>query len=203
MGEEIVLFHSALGLRPAVREFADHLRAAGHTVHTPDLFEGALFDNLAEGMRRRDEIGIEALIGRAQAAVEGLPDPVVFGGFSMGSTAAEFLAATRPGARAAILMHGAFDPAAFGIEAWPDVPVQVHYANGDPEVDLEGIRALESAVGAAGSPVEVYAYDGGGHLFEDAAYDGHNAASAESMRKRVLGFLTRLGTISGSKAERG
>lgn len=186
---EVVLFHSALGLRPAVRAFADELRAAGHTVHTPDLFDGEVFDLLADGVRKRDELGIEALIGRAQAAVAALPDDLVLAGFSMGTGAAEFLAATRPGARGAILMHGAFAPADFGVAAWPGVPVQVHYALGDPEVDVAAVRALEEAVRSSGAAVEVHDYEAGGHLFEDAEYEGHDAGSAATMRERVLDFL--------------
>jgi dienelactone hydrolase len=186
-----------------VRDFAERLCAAGHIVHTPDLFEGALFDSLEEGMRRRDEIGMETLMGRAQEAIADLPQELVFAGFSMGAMPAELLAATRPGARAAILMHGAFAPAAFGIAAWPDVPVQLHYANGDPEVNLDGIHALASAVRAAGAPAELYAYDGGGHLFEDAALEGHDAESAKAMQERVLDFLARLEPIAGSGATPG
>jgi dienelactone hydrolase len=110
VGQDVVLFHSALGLRPAVYEFADRLRAEGHTVHTPDSFEGEVFDSLEDGMRRRDEIGIPELMSRAQAAIADLPG-LVFAGFSMGTSAAESLAGTRPGTRGAILMHGALDPA--------------------------------------------------------------------------------------------
>ncbi len=189
---DVVLFHSALGLRPAVRAFADDLRAAGHAVHTPDLFDGATFDNLADGVRKRDELGIEELIGRAQAAVADLANDLILAGFSMGTGAAEFLAATRPGVRVAILMHGAFAPADFGITTWPRVPVQVHYAIGDPEVDVDAVRALEEAVRRSGAAAEVHAYEAGGHLFDDPDYEGHDAASTAAMRERVLGFLDGL-----------
>ena len=192
MAQEIVLFHSALGLRPAVRAFADRLRAAGHTVHTPDLFDGEVFDDLEAGVRKRDALGVPELMGRAQAAVANLPSQLVFAGFSMGTGAAEFLAATRPGARAAILMHGAFAPVEFGLAAWPAVPVQVHYAENDPLVGVDQIRALEATVRAAGAPVEVYAYDRGGHLFEDAGWQGHAPEAAQLMLERVLAFLGRL-----------
>lgn len=37
---EIILFHSALGVRPGVTAAADRLRAAGHTVHVPDYYDG-------------------------------------------------------------------------------------------------------------------------------------------------------------------
>jgi dienelactone hydrolase len=48
----VVMFHSVLGLRPGVLGAADRLRAAGHTVHTPDLFDGEVFDDIDEGMRK-------------------------------------------------------------------------------------------------------------------------------------------------------
>jgi dienelactone hydrolase len=194
--EEVVLFHSALGLRPAVHDVADRLRAEGHSVHTPDSFDGEIFESIEDGTRRRDEIGIPELMGRAMAAVADLPPDLVFAGFSMGTGAAESLAGTRPGARGAILMHGALDPAGIGLEAWPLVPVQIHYAEGDPLVDPTDVRALETAARASGAAVEVHVYDRVGHLFEDPSFAAHDAAAADLMLKRVLAFLRGLGTES-------
>jgi dienelactone hydrolase len=37
---EVLLFHHIQGLTPGVVALADRLRAAGHTVHTPDLYGG-------------------------------------------------------------------------------------------------------------------------------------------------------------------
>jgi dienelactone hydrolase len=192
MGQDIVLFHSALGLRPAVYDFAEALRAAGHTVHTPDLFDGETFDHLDSGKAKRDAVGIEALIGRAQAAVEALPEALVYVGLSMGVGAAEFLAATRPGARGALLIHGAFAPADFGIPAWPAVPVEIHYAIGDPEVDESAVVALEASAKASGAKVAIHRYERGGHLFEDAAYEGFDATAAEQLRQRAIAFVDSL-----------
>jgi hypothetical protein len=59
-GQEVVLFHSALGLRPAVHEFADGLRKAGHTVHSLDSFEGEVFEDLDEGIRKRWRLDLGA-----------------------------------------------------------------------------------------------------------------------------------------------
>jgi dienelactone hydrolase len=192
MGQEVVLFHSALGLRPAVGRFADRLRSAGHTVHTPDSFEGQMFDELDEGIARRDAIGIPELMARAQAAVADLPSQLVFAGFSMGTGAAEFLAGTRPGARAAILMHGALAPAGIGLERWPPVPVQLHHAKDDPLVDTDQLAALEVAVRKANVSVETYVYDEVGHLFEDEGSANHDLAAAQLMLERVLAFLGSL-----------
>ena len=41
---EVVLFHHVLGQTDGFLAFAAQLRAGGHTVHTPDLFDGATFE---------------------------------------------------------------------------------------------------------------------------------------------------------------
>jgi dienelactone hydrolase len=43
---ELVLFHHALGLTAGCLSFADELRAAGHVVHAPDLYDGKTFTQL-------------------------------------------------------------------------------------------------------------------------------------------------------------
>lgn len=191
----VVLFHSVLGLRPAVRHWADQLRAAGHTVHLPDLYDGAVFDNYADGMRHVETIGgIPALIARSQAAVAELPQDLVYAGFSNGAVAAELLALTRPDARGAILMHGALPIAALGSATWPSrVPVQVHYKIGDRFRDESSLRALATAVQQSGAPFELYDYLGKGHLFADSGLPDFDAVAASLMLDRVLGVLERVG----------
>ena len=46
---DVLLFHHIQGLTPGVVAFADDLRAAVHTVHVPDLFEGRTFDTIKDG----------------------------------------------------------------------------------------------------------------------------------------------------------
>ena len=50
---EILLLHHVLGLTDGVRSLADRFRAAGHTVHTPDLFDGRTFDSIPRAWRTR------------------------------------------------------------------------------------------------------------------------------------------------------
>ena len=47
----VVVFHHALGLTDAVRRFADALRDAGHTVHSPDLTVSGDIPNAGPGQR--------------------------------------------------------------------------------------------------------------------------------------------------------
>ncbi len=193
---EMVLFHSALGLRPAVTAAADRLRAAGHTVHAPDYYDGEVFDDLEDGLRKRDELGYAEIARRAREAVAGLPAGLVFAGFSLGAVPAELLAAGRPGALGAVLMHAAIpveELGEFGVERWPEgVPLQVHYAAEDPWVEVEEVPALGDAVGRAGAAFEEHTYPGSGHLFADPDLPEYDRSSSEAMWERVLAFLDRV-----------
>ena len=129
---EVVLFHHAQGLTPGVAAFADELRCAGHTVHTPDLFEGRTFDTIADGMGYVREIGFGEVMERGVRAVDGLPAELVYAGFSLGVLPAQRLAQTRAGARGALLFYSCVPVSEFG-STWPDgVPVQVHAMDADP-----------------------------------------------------------------------
>ena len=70
---EVLLFHHAQGLTPGIHAFADELRAAGHTVHTPDLFDGRTFGSIDEGIAYAKEVGFENLLERGVRMATCLP----------------------------------------------------------------------------------------------------------------------------------
>src|ERR687890_1613567 len=123
---EVVLFHHAQGLTPGVVAFADEIRRAGHTVHTPDLLEGRTFQTLEQAMAHVEQIGFGEVIERGVRAVQELPEQLVYAGFSLGVLPAQYLAQTRAGARGAVLMYSCVPTSEFGSD-WPaGVPVQIH-----------------------------------------------------------------------------
>lgn len=188
----VVLIHSAQGLRPGLERWAGRLREAGHEVWTPDLFEGRAFDRLEAGIAHRDEIGVPELMRRAEAALEELPDDLVYAGFSMGAASAGYYAATRRGARGCVLISGVTPLAEFGVERWPErVPAQVHFAAEDPHVDRAGVESFEHGLDAARARLEIHVYPGSAHLFADPDDPGYDPASAELVLARVLEFLHR------------
>src|SRR5689334_17224891 len=129
---EVVLYHHVQGLTPGVEAFADELRQAGHTVHTPELFGGRTFDTIEEGLDFARETGFGTLAERGVAAAEGIDPASVYAGFSFGVIMAQQLAQTRPGAHGALLMYSCLPVSEFG-DAWPDnVPVQIHAKEDDP-----------------------------------------------------------------------
>jgi dienelactone hydrolase len=186
---EVVLFHHALGLTPGVAAFAGELRRAGHTVYTPDLFDGRTFATIDEGMAYAGKLGFpEEVIGRGVRAVEDLPAELVYAGFSLGVLPAQKLAQTRPGARGALLFYSCVPVSAFG--TWPaGVPVQVHGMDADPifagEGDIDAARAL---VGQA-EDAELFLYPGDQHYFADSTLPSYDPDAAALLVQRVLVFL--------------
>src|SRR6185312_15888627 len=119
---EILLFHHALGSTPGFQAFADRLRDAGNTVHTPDLFDGETFATVDEGVAHAREVGFETLANRGVAEAEGLAADLVYAGFSLGVVPAQQLAQTRPGAKGALFFSAAMPPEEFGGPFPDDVP---------------------------------------------------------------------------------
>jgi dienelactone hydrolase len=189
---ELVLFHHAQGLTPGVESFADTLRQAGHTVHTPDVYEGRTYDTLDDGLAYAKQVGFGTLRDRGLAAVDGLSTELVYAGFSLGAMPAQQLAQTRTGARGALLFHGCAPASEFGA-SWPAaVPVQVHGMDADPffaeeDGDLGAARALADSVEEA----ELFLYPGKEHLFADASLPSYDEPAAALLTQRVLDFLTR------------
>ena len=184
---EVVLYHHVQGLTEGVRSFADELRRAGHTVHTPDLFDGQTFGTLEEGMEFARGAGFGALADRGMAAAAGIGPDVVYAGFSFGVTIAQRLAQTRPGARGALLVYSCLPVSEFG-EAWPaDVPVQVH-GKEDDEFFLEDLDAARALVDSR-DRAELFVYPGTEHLFADSSLPAYDPTAAALLTERVLAFL--------------
>jgi hypothetical protein len=111
---ELLLFHHAQGLTVGCLTFADDLRAAGHVVHAQDLYDGKTFAELAEGVGYAGQVGFDTILERGRLAADGLPNELVYAGFSLGVMPAQMLAQTRPGAKGALLVQAAVPTSYFG-----------------------------------------------------------------------------------------
>ena len=188
---EVLLFHHAHGLTAGCLSFADELRAAGHVVHAPDLYDGKTFTNLADGVGYAKQVGFDTIMGRGRLAAEGLPIQLVYAGFSLGVLPAQMLAQTRPGAKGALLFSAAFLTSEFGGQ-WPrGVPLQVHMMEGDEwvlEGDLDAARELARTIDGA----ELFLYPGDRHLFAESSLADYDERAATLLKQRVLSFLDKI-----------
>ena len=192
---DVLLFHHIQGLTPGMTGFADELRAAGHTVHTPDLFDGRTFATIDEGMAYAQGEDAPEFDKLADEVVAALPSDLVYAGFSFGGGQAQRLAQTRPGARGALLFETCYPiTGEWSFGPWPaGVPVQVHGMDQDPFFgeeggDLDAARELVATVPQA----ELFVYSGDRHLFADRSLPSYDADAAALLKTRVLDFLSRV-----------
>jgi dienelactone hydrolase len=187
---EVLLFHHAMGQTDGFKAFADELRQAGHTVHTPDLFEGRTFGSIDDGLAyvQKLEGGFGEIIARGERAAADLPNELVYAGFSLGVVPAQMLTQTRAGARGGLFFYSCVPASEFG--SWPEgVPAQVHGMDADPffveEGDLDAAKALVEST----DQVELFLYPGDQHYFADSSLPSYDADATALLTKRVLEFL--------------
>jgi len=185
---EALLFHHAQGQTEGFSAFADQIRDAGHTVHTPDLLDGRTFGSIPEGMAYVRELGFDEIIERGERAASALPDALVYAGMSLGVVPAQKLTQTRSGARGAIFLYSCLPASEFG--TWPaGVPVQIHGMDADPffmdEGDVEAARDLVDSTDGA----ELFLYPGDQHYFADSSLPSYDAEATTLLMERVLAFL--------------
>lgn len=186
---DVVVFHHVHELTSGVLQFADSLRAAGHSAHTPDLFDGSTFESLEDGVAHAESIGFGELIERGVTATADLREPFAVVGFSLGVLPAQRLAQTDARVTTAVLCHSCVPVSEFG-DGWPDrVPVQIHAMEQDPffigDGDIDAALALIDLAPKAG----LFLYPGDQHLFADASLPSHEPTAEARLLERVLALL--------------
>jgi dienelactone hydrolase len=187
---EVVLFHSVLGMTSGIGAFADELRSAGHTVHTPDLFDGRTFATVADGVAFTNQTEWSTWIERGVLVASQLPGNAVYAGISFGVASAQRLAMTREDARGALLLESFVSPQFFG-EWTPRIPVQIHGKEGD-EFFAEDLPAARTFAHANPTTVELYVYEGTEHLFMDRSSPSYDPEIAALVIGHVIDFLNAL-----------
>ena len=190
---EVLLFHHVQGLTDGVTAFADDLRAGGHTVHTPDLFDGQTFDSIEAGFAYVKSLEEGTIDQRVAAAVEGLPEALVYAGISYGVPPALELAVKRPGAQALVMLESAMPiEGEWAVGPFPDgVPLQIHGGEGD-EYFQEDKEFADQADELLGDRAELFVYPAQQHLFTDRSLPSYDADSAALVTRRVLELLARV-----------
>lgn len=186
----VIVFHHALGRTPGIVPFAARLREAGYRVMTPDLFEERTFESIERGVAHAESIGFDEIIRRGVASAARIDGPLVVIGFSLGALPAQQFAQTRPGVIGAVLCHAAVPVSMLG-DAWPEgVALPMHFVKDDPWAREDLLVAQELAASVPGATLFVDA--GTGHLVADPTHAADDAAIADRMTGRIIGFRSRL-----------
>lgn len=192
----VVLFHHVRGLTDGVLALAAQIRAGGHDIRTPDLFDGTRPGTIEAGLALASSIPEDVWAQRVAAATIEAPDGVVYAGISWGVSIAQSLVQTRPGVRGALFYEGCLPlTGEWSFGPWPDgVDVQVHGMDDDPffahEGDLEAAQELVATLG--GERAGLFTYPGSRHLFCDSSLPSHDPDATALLVARSLAFLDRL-----------
>lgn len=181
----IVLFHSAYGLRPAVLAAAERLRGAGHRVQAPDLYDGLVASTVEDACALRDRLGREELLRRGRAAVHHASSGTVLAGLSLGASLALRVAASDARFTRLLLLHGVTDPPAALPAPWF---VQAHLSEDDPWAPRSEVAGWRLALERLGATIELHHYRAG-HLFTDPDLPDYDPRVAAAAWSRAESFL--------------
>jgi dienelactone hydrolase len=185
---EMLIFHHAHGLTDGMCALAERLRAAGHTVHTPDCYAGQVYADLDEGIRHAQTIGHDAVEDVARRAARKHSGADVVLGFSLGTTQAQLLAQDLRRIRGCLLMGGAQHPRSLGGFWRHNVDLQIHVADPDEWVNPEELAGLIYHA----PHVDVFRYRDLGHMFVDPSSQDYDADGADLFEDRLDEWLARL-----------
>lgn len=196
----LVVFHHAQGLTDGVKAFADGLREAGHDVTVPDLYRGATFGTVDEGVAHAESLGFDRIIADGVAAADAVPAATVFAGFSLGALPAQKLAQTRVGAAACLLYHAGVPVSTFG-SAWPTgVRLEIHSNVDDPWAEIDEAERLVADAGLVATAA-LHRYPGSSHLFADSSLADHVPESAALLMERTLDLLAEVDRQADGEAD--
>lgn len=189
IGPGVLVLHEFFGLTPSFRDYCDRLCDEGFTALAPDLYDGAIAEDVEGAEALRDSLDVETVMARLRAAAEHLTSNwhprlgVV--GFSLGAWYASKLARELP-AEAAVLYYGVPDD---DPGTWTG-PLQGHYASDDEWEPLDRVRATLIALEDRGVEVDAHVYEGTGHWFANADVPEHfNEPAAALAWSRTIDFL--------------
>jgi len=186
---QVVVFHSAHGLGQAEAGAAARLRAAGHEVITPDLYDGRTASTMDAALALMDTVGWQVICARARLALQAVPGPAVLAGFSMGTGVIGSVWGQRGTAAGVVLLHG-IAPIPANVRA--GLPVQVHLAEDDPFAPRQAVAQWQADAVRVGLAAQVFTYPGAGHFYTDPGLPDFHAPSADQTWQRVTPFLTAL-----------
>ncbi|MEU3948843.1 dienelactone hydrolase family protein [Streptomyces sp. NPDC029526] len=216
----VLVYTDAFGLRPAVREAADRLAAAGYTVLVPNVFfrrgpapvtevpafvddrsRGLILRRMMPVMRQltperavRDADGYLRWLAACPAADGG---PVAVTGYCMGAALALRTAGAHPDRVAAAAgFHGgrlATDRPDSPHRVADRVTAELYFghADRDPSLPPEQIDRLEKALTDAGVRHRCEVYTGAAHGFTQADTAAYDRAADERHRAALLDLLRR------------
>lgn len=195
----LIVLQEWWGLNEHIKEVTRRFAGQGYVALAPDLYKGAVAtepDEARKLVMALDMPEAVAEIGQAidfllsQESVRGEKAGIV--GFCMGGRLVLASATTLDTIAAAVPFYGS--PLSDEEAATVKAPVQGHYGADDGGIPVDGVKAMEAALEAAGVENEFYIYEGAPHaFFNDTAASYRPEAAAQAWERTLAWFATHLG----------
>jgi carboxymethylenebutenolidase len=193
-GPGVIVLHAWWGLNEVFKNLCDRLADAGFVAFAPDLNEGRIAQTVPEAEQIMSELSFErkqaiaaTLVDFMRARPEVRKEPLSLIGFSMGGAWALVLATEYPeDFGKVVLFYGA------GGVDFTKVRAEIlgHFSDSDEWEPLDGIRAMEEDMHAAGLEPTFYIYPQMPHWFFEENRPEFDPQAAEVAWKRTLEFLS-------------
>jgi carboxymethylenebutenolidase len=193
VGPGVIVLHAWWGLNEVFKNLCDRLAAEGFVAFAPDLNEGRIAQTVAEAEQIMSELSFErkqaiasTLVDFMRARPEVRNEPLSLIGFSMGGAWSLVLASEQPEEyKKVVLFYGAGGVDFTKVKA----DILGHFSNSDDWEPLDGIRAMEEDMHAAGLEPTFHIYPDMSHWFFEENRPEFDPQAAEVAWKRTLEFL--------------
>ena len=191
-GPGILVLHAWWGLKPFFKQVCDQLAEHGYTVLAPDLYQGDIAKTIDEAKvfhEKHENDFMGDIVKAAQAYLSNLcaGKPTGVMGFSMGAAWSMIVAAKDPNVSTVVLFYGAYAPDLSQMKA----KVLGHFAEVDEWEPLDGVKAVEKEMQAAGVDVTFHIYPKVGHWFVETDRPEYDSAAASQAWQRTFEFLKK------------
>ena len=190
----VIVLHAWWGLNSTFKRLCDRLAAEGFAAFAPDLNNGKVAKTIDEAKQFMPENEIEQVGPIAAAAPNVLRSrpkvrkgPLSVIGFSMGAAWALALASEQPeDMRKVVLFYGNYE----GMDVSKiRADILGHFAETDEWESVDGVRATEADLRAAGLSPTFHFYPNTKHWFFDEDRPEYDPQATELAWKRTLEFL--------------
>ena len=197
----VVMIHENKGLNENIKNMANLLAKNGYVVLAVDLFKGEVTTDrnrsseLTQQIRDNQDIATSNL----KSAVKYLsslpnvnPEKIVSLGWCFGGGQSLQLALNSQDhpLAATIIYYGRLvtDNATLASIKWPVLGI---FGDQDMSIQVDTVKAFESALESNGTPNEIYIYKGGGHAFANPSGDNYAPKETQDAWQKTLSFLKK------------
>ena len=197
----VVMIHENKGLNENIKNMANLLAKNGYVVLAVDLFKGEVTTDrnrsseLTQQIRDNQDIATSNL----KSAVKYLsslpnvnPEKIVSLGWCFGGGQSLQLALNSQDhpLAATIIYYGRLvtDNATLASIKWPVLGI---FGDQDMSIQVDTVKAFESALKSNGTPNEIYIYKGGGHAFANPSGDNYAPKETQDAWQKTLSFLKK------------